>query len=256
MNPANAWLLLTTRSRGVDTGRSGFGSLTRADVAHALQGLERANFLAGMAVLAGDREVYAELCRYLHQHIIGLAIEREWKSRRGFETYRRVAALAVFETLNGERCFVCRGKGVYDAPPERKAPAEDSQERQDLANAIRRLRRLEWRAVFLERNIQRRKIIKGATDPAEVRELKRVLRTINQFAQLTELLPEAAACITCGGTGRLRLNSVHRAWLTGFSTDHWRRVWVDRYDPLQHEVQFWVSRALTHLSDRLAVDAA
>lgn len=256
MNPANAWLLLTTRSPGVDLSRAGYGSLNRADVAFALQGLERANFLAGMAMLAGDRDVYAELVRCLHQHIIGQAIEHGWIARRGGETYRRVAALAVFEALQGQRCFVCNGKGTYDPPPEVRPGADQVQERQNLDAAMRRLRRLEWRALFLERNIKRRQAMKGAADPDELRELKRVLRAINQFAQLTEVLPEPGICVTCTGTGRLRLQGVHRAWLAGFSADHWRRVWADRYDPLQHEVQFWCSAALSHVRTRLSVVAA
>lgn len=252
MNPANAWLLLTTRSPGVSTGSAGHGSLTRADVAYALQGLDRSSFLAGMAILVGDRDVYGELVRHLHQHIIGLAIENEWKAKRGAETYRRVAALAVFESMNGQRCFVCNGKGTYDPPP----PVDDAKERADLVNALRRLRRLEWRAVFLERSIKARAARKGEPDPGELKELKRVLRTINQFAQLTEVLPSPSICVTCRGCGRLQLEGVHRAWLTGFSADHWRRVWADRYGPIQQEVEFWCSAALSHVRARLTLQVA
>lgn len=250
MNPANAWLLLTARTSGMDCGSSGWGSLKPADVALALGGLDRPRFLLGMAALAGDRDHMHELVTLVKLEIIlPMAEYAGWTIKRGSEAYRRMAALAVFELLNNGRCFVCNGKGTYDPPPEPPVNEQDvakmAEERRRYRQAMRRLRRLEWRAIMVNQEL------KQGRDPKKVKRLKRILRWINQFAQMTEMLGEASACVTCRGSGELKLDGTHRAWLTGFSPDHWWRTWASRYTPLQYELAGWQSDCLSHVKRKL-----
>jgi hypothetical protein len=259
MNPANAWLLLTTRSKGVELLPTGWGALRPADVMLAMKGLERPKFLIGMAALAGDRDVFHELTAYVHLFILDLAVVGEWKIKRGSEAYRRMAALVVFEILNGERCFVCHGKGTYNPPPESaRSEVDDGKElesKKRLHQALRRVRRLEWRANLINEELR-----KGTSDPLEARvkakRLKKILRWINAYVQITEILPEPAECEVCKGSGRLKLEGWHRAWLAGFSEAHWYRIWAGRYEPVKVAVEGWISDCLTHVRERLESRAA
>lgn len=107
---AKAPFPLTVRLPGLCFNPEGW--VTPSDVASALEGLERGPFLLGMACMSGDDRVRSELTRYVHlQIVVGLAGKFSWHSRRGDFMWRRLAALAVFEALNGERCPVCNGRG-------------------------------------------------------------------------------------------------------------------------------------------------
>lgn len=261
MNPANAWLLLTARSPGVDISPSGFGSLKPSDVGLALQGLDRTRFLFGMAALAGDRNNLHELVtRFKLEVILPLAEESGWKIKSGSEAYRRLAALAVFEFLQGVRCFVCNGKGTYKPPPEPIRMEGDrerlAEERRQRTQALRRVNRLQWRAFTVSAEIRDRARAGEPNDPRRLKRLKRILRWVSELAQLTELMPEPAPCVTCRATGELLFTDWHRAWLTGFSPDHWYRTWATRYEPMLHILKGWESDCLTHVRERFHPQAA
>lgn len=252
MNPANAWLLLTTRSPGVGFLPGGWGSIRPSDVALALQGLPRPQFLLGMACFAGDKDCMHELVTLVKLEIVLPAAELDnWKIKRGSETYRRLSALAVFECVNkdplaqGMRCFVCQGKGTYN--PTSSDPKETAEERNRLKRSLRRLKRLEWRAGLLTKEIA--SAGKDA-DRSKVKRLKTVLRWSRQLAQFTETLSTPARCISCRGTGRISLSAMHRAWLTGFSTDHWLRTWSARYEPIRYTLDGWLSDCLTQVRQK------
>jgi hypothetical protein len=63
-------------------------------------------------------------------------------------------------------------------------------------------------------------------------------------------------CATCRGTGAIKLNAMHRSWLTGFSYDHWTSVWANRYEPMQHVLDGWLSDCLTHVREAFEGRAA
>lgn len=251
MNPANAWLLLSTPSPGVDVSPSGFGSLKPSDVAIALRSLDRPRFLLGMASLVGDRNNLHELVTSVKLEIIlPMAEFGNWTIKRGSESYRRMAALAVFEFLQGQskRCFVCHGLGRYRPPSKALALADE--ERRRYVQAMRRLNRLQWRANELSKQLV------AAPDAIKRKRLKRILRHAHELAQWTETTKQPEACVTCNGSGELVLEGWHRAWLMGFNPDHYYRVWQHRYEPLQPILMGWQSDCLTHVRERLHVSAA
>jgi hypothetical protein len=247
MNPANAWLLLTCRSRGVDFSPSGFGALKPADVALAMQGLPRERFLLGMAKLAGDLSVLRELESLIWVRVIDMAASGAWQIRRGSQVCRRLAALALYESLNGERCIVCNGKGAHDEPPIRTPWDVQSADARHLAQSLRRLRRLEWRMHMLSAQSKPR-------TPADIRRIKNVLRWIERLQMETDALPGPSACESCNGRGTRKVTDTHRAWLTGLSRSQWHRSWAARYEPLRLEVEGWVSDCLSHVRRRFVIE--
>jgi hypothetical protein len=268
MNPLNAWTLLTTRSIGIGFEPSGWGSMKPSDVALALRGLERPRFLLGMAALCGDRAGLPELVVCVREHVVEPAGDFcEWmkdntRSVRT-RTYNRVSELLVFEAVNrdqldrGIRCFVCSGKGVY-APPDDifKLTTEQKQERArraDVRQVRARLRALKRRAAQLALEL---KDAGKRADKVKTKRFQRVLRWSNQLSQMAGVSQYPGQCITCRGTGAVRLNGVHRAWLSGFEYHEWAKDWARRYDPLQHEVDGWLSDCLTHVRESFQGRAA
>jgi hypothetical protein len=250
VNPANAWLLLTTRSSGVNLSPSGFGALRPADVALALKGLERERFLLGMAVLTGDRTVLPELIALVHITIVDLAIGGEWKeARRGSQIYRRMAAVALLELLSGDRCVMCNGKGFYDTETRLTLATAD---RANPRRKLRRLQRLEWKANELAEMIRKRHANKQGADPSLTRRLKRALRWIAVLLKETDFSGPQTQCRTCGGSGRQKMDDAQRAWAAGLPQDQWAASWANRYDFVLIELQGWVSDCLTHVRTRLS----
>lgn len=258
MNPANAWLLLTTRSPGVNFIPGGWGTVKPADVAAALGGLKRSRFLMGMGALAGDRSVLEDLVTYVNHELVMPAAEAGgWKIRRGSEAYRRLAALAVFELMNGDRCFVCNGVGEYAPPPVPKrrsveaaiaeADLPPAPNQVSLRKLIRRHQRLRQLASVIVQEFQ-----PTETTSKDKERLKQLLKWVEDLAQRTAIDPKPGTCELCAGSGRIRFEGKHRAWLTGFSQDHWYRIWAARYSPVQCELQGWISDCLTHVRARFA----
>ena len=264
MNPANAWLLLTTRSPGVSFIPGGWGTVRPSDVAAALGGLERSRFLLGMAALAGDRNGLEELTNWVWSEIFHpAAIAGEWKIRRGAEQLRRLAALAVFELLNSDdtehgRCYVCLGAGNYDPPPKTKgvsswqtsleaAEIPPAPHKAALRTLIRREKRLRMLAAAIAREFDPLE-----TSARDKERLKQLQQWVHDLATRTQISPVPGICELCAGTGQIRWEGRQRAWLAGFSEDHWYRYWAPRYSPVQVELRSWISDCLSHVSRRLA----
>lgn len=255
MNPANAWLLLTARSPGVSLLPAGWGRVKPADVAAALGGLSRGPFLLGMAALAGDRSVLEELAAYVHHDIVvSAAIEGSWKINRGSQAYRRLAALSLFELLNGSRCYVCNGVGTYRAPDKPKprsieaalAAAElpSAPNRPALRKLIRRAQRLRMLA-----NTILQEFSSAETTHRDKERLKQLLKWVEDLAQRTAISPLPGACDLCAGSGAIKhpFEGRQRAWLSGFSPEHWYRVWAGRYSPLQAQLDNWIQDCMSHV---------
>lgn len=269
MNPANAWLLLTTRSTGVGFTPGGWGSIRPSDVARSLAGLDRPRFLLGMAVLAGDRDGMEDLVAHLQQQVVEPAAEfGEWRVKDPedggihFAPYRRLATLLLFEAINqddqkrGIRCFVCSGKGFYyPVTSQQDTVREMEQERERVRRASSQLKQMQWGAARLAREIKQAGGVKKA-DKIKVRKLNRQLRRIGLLSQMASVSQVASPCQLCRRTGVITIRENHRAWLTGFSYDHWLTVWAKRYAPLHLEVNGWVSDCLTHVREAFTGHAA
>lgn len=260
MNPARAWLLLTTRSTGVEITPGGFGSLKPADVAGALQGLERGRFLLGMAVLAGDRDVLAELHSYITVDVVIRAEREHWECERGAQTCRSLSALALFELLNGTRCHVCGGRGTVD--PEYLRLARMSADERKEALAIARLESQGLLADLREKRYERarieaaiRKARRKATT-AEVRELRAIGATIDELEHATSAIRESVPCRRCRASGIHVLTSAERAGLVECSRSSWYRHWDERYAGIADGLQGWVSACLRHVRRRMSDRAA
>lgn len=114
MNPSEAWALLTLRSKGNERIPGGFTRLTPVDAAAMLGGLERDAFLMGMAAECGDMGALQDLERRLWVQVQGMAQRERWKASeyRGEMICRRLAGLALYETIDDRRCATCNGKGT------------------------------------------------------------------------------------------------------------------------------------------------
>ena len=260
MNPARAWLLLTTRSTGVELTPGGFGSLKPADVALALQGLERLRFLLGMAALAADRDVLGELHAHLTIEVVIRAEAERWECERGAQTCRSLAALAMFELLNGTRCYVCSGRGVIDPEYLRLRDLSEHERRQALGDArsqdqrmLHELREKRYARARMERGI--RQAERKATS-AEVRELRALGAAIDELEQATSALRESAPCRTCRGDGIHVMTAAERARMVECSRASWYRHWDERYTRLAIDLQGWLSDCLRHVRRRMSKRAA
>jgi hypothetical protein len=260
MNPAKAWLLLTTRSIGVEILPPGYGRLTPADAAAALHGLPRGPFLLGMAMLAGDLSVVEELTMAVkHQIVLDLACSLNWNvDRRGDRIWSRLAALAVFEALNGQRCLVCNGKGRVSREiviPEnlRRAHGEKAREiaeqnlRDRVIRALSEIRRLDWIIQDCELVLENLRALRIR----DTRETLLKLRAKRQErAKYERQIAEAGGtvrCRMCRGAGIFRMRPAHRAWLAGVPRRTWYRNWDGRYPVIQGELDRWKDQCLEHV---------
>ena len=257
MNPLNAWTLLTTRSIGIGFEPSGFGSMKPSDVALALRGLERSRFLLGMAALCGDQAVLGELIVCVRELVVVPAGEfGEWAVDNRARAYSRVSQLLVFEAVNrdtmdrGVRCFVCNGKGSYVPPLDIHRLTPEEKRRQARRADVRQVRR---RLRLLKAGVRRlaEELKQGGKRPdrAKTKRFQRLLRWTRQLEQMAGVSQLPGECVTCRGTGAVKLNGTHRAWLSGFEYKAWSESWSRRYDPLQHEVDGWLSDCLTHVRE-------
>lgn len=112
MNPTQAWSLLTTRSPSMDRISAGYLSMKPADVAALLAGLYREAFLMGMAHFCADYRSLTDLERNLWVRVQDMANSGNWEFAHGFLGCRRLAGLALFETIDDLTCQTCSGKGT------------------------------------------------------------------------------------------------------------------------------------------------
>lgn len=255
MNPANAWLLLTTRSIGVELTGRGHGGLSAADVARALKGLRRGPFLLGMAILAGDESVKEELTRYVHiEIVVDLAIQFEWQSERGDQMWRRLAALAVFESLNGDRCLSCKGKGTRsreilspEADGSWEQVANRAEQQAKLDRALQRLRRAQWLMKHYLDDLGNMEECGYRPTNRYLLSLRGVRRVIEGLERETGLRDQVIKCDVCRGSGKFKIGELHRAWGAGISRKNWYRIWTGRYAVIQGELDRWRSECLSHV---------
>lgn len=260
MNPARAWLLLTTRSTGVELTPGGFGAVKPADVALALKGLSRERFLLGMAALAGDRDVIADLHAYVTTEVIVRAERERWETDRGGQVCRSLAGLVLFEILNGTRCHVCSGRGTVDPEylrlrdlPEHERAAAQRIARIDEQVAIEELREARRQRSRIERRI-RDANRKGTSE--EARLLRELAARIEALEAETAAVRESVPCRTCKGSGRHVLTAAERARIVHCSRSTWYRHWDERYAGLHAELEGWVSDCLRHVRRRMSERAA
>lgn len=109
MNPSEAWALLTIRSKSFDRQPGGYGSITTADVAALLGGLEGEPFLMGMAADCGDLNALREVELILWTRASAISEREGWEPPQGQFTVRRMAALAIYEAIDDRRCYACNG---------------------------------------------------------------------------------------------------------------------------------------------------
>lgn len=112
MNPSAAWAMLTARSAAFPRSPGGHNSLSREDVEAMLCGLARNAFLMGMAYECHDLKALEDLERRLWQIVIGMSQAEQWKLPKGEFVTRRLAALALYESMDPLICPQCNGKGT------------------------------------------------------------------------------------------------------------------------------------------------
>lgn len=112
MNPSAAWSILTARSPALPRMPRGFGGLGREDVAHMLADLPTESFMMGMAYECNDRGALLDLELRLWQITLKRARDEKWRHPSQPFICRRLAGLALFETLDPLLCGICNGKGT------------------------------------------------------------------------------------------------------------------------------------------------
>lgn len=109
MNPSEAWVLLTIRSKHFGRVPGGHGVMTVSDVAALLAGLDTEPFQMGMAADCGDLGALKQIELLLWQRANIIAERENWDPPRGEFTVRRMAAVALYEAIDDRRCYVCNG---------------------------------------------------------------------------------------------------------------------------------------------------
>jgi len=112
-DPSKAWAMLTARGAGMGGVHGGIPSLTAADVARMLRGLDRGPFLAGMVRESGDISCLGPLERWLWVKTMWRSEQLGWPNAHGQAYCRRLAGLAVLEFVmpRPEVCPECHGRG-------------------------------------------------------------------------------------------------------------------------------------------------
>lgn len=109
MNPSEAWVLLTIRSKSFAAIPGGHGGTTAADVAALLAGLDREPFLMGMAADLGDYDALRQIELVLWERARHIGERENWDPPRGEFTVRRMVGVALLEAVDDPRCSVCNG---------------------------------------------------------------------------------------------------------------------------------------------------
>lgn len=102
--------------RPIDYGAVGGGTprlgLTGLDIAGALSmgGARREESLMVMLKWVQDKSVQEPLFYILYDRVVGLAVKRGWKVRKGEEFLRKLTRLAIAEIATPNLCPTCNGR--------------------------------------------------------------------------------------------------------------------------------------------------
>lgn len=246
MNPSEAWRLLTAgsvwqaclnRAFGVE---AGFEAIKPDDVRLAMQGLPERPYWFAMAALLGDGASLKRLYYREHIRITGYAARHGWpEPPLGSYLYRRIVSLALYETIAGEFCHTCNGRG-YTIPRSR-------------ARALKRYLRI------IEMHMRRH----DEAHPAETQPCKRKRRLEKCRREKQAMLwaedhgELRVRCRECRGSGRIRWTEGRRARLAGISRPTWyRQGWCDHYAVYREQVKRLESWAIAHVRRRLRQSVA
>ncbi len=106
--------LLASRPARLEVGDTSDNALRPEDVAAFLAGLPENVYLYGLYMVVQDRSFHPELVSHAYHEVVNLAIERGWRAPRGSEIFRRMALLALCESM-GFDCSDCAKRGtIYD----------------------------------------------------------------------------------------------------------------------------------------------
>jgi hypothetical protein len=202
-----------------------------------------------MASLSGDTGVTQELTSYVHiEIVVDLANELNWQSERGDQMWRRLAALAVFELLNGERCLICNGKGSIGREQLQKRTRETTESaRGKLIEALHRLRRAQWLLSSREQDIENMAEFGYIPTDSYLHSLRRVRHAVERIEREMAATTGMVTCHPCRGTGKLKILEMQRAWAVGVSRKSWYSLWMGRYAVVRGELDGWRSTCLTHV---------
>lgn len=249
-------MLLTSRSPGVDVMPRGFGALTPADVASALQDLERPRFLMGMAAFAGDLSVRSELVGHVETFLRSQAARHRWRKYTA-GLGRRIAVLALYELLGAGRCYGCGGHGrVYPdleirRQAHRLAPgalaAHEAEQRKAAARLDEQLRQA--RGALREHEAATALLM--APNRAARKRTAALAAHIERLMHQARSIGGARTCELCEGSGRLKLTGLHRAELIGITEHRFWKTWEPRYDELRNVLAWWLDDCLEHVIRRL-----
>lgn len=115
---SRAWAMLTARAQQYEVGSRSFGTLTPADVAAMLAGLDERPFSAGMLCEAGDWMSLPRVASFLYYDTVDLAGELEWDLPRGPKPLKGLVYLALIEATGPSVvCAACEDgkKATYTA---------------------------------------------------------------------------------------------------------------------------------------------
>jgi hypothetical protein len=120
---AESLVLLCPKTNCFDPrGRGGVGALRPEDIAGACAGLARNVFVFGLFMVVNDRSVQRELVYYAHLEVVDLAIARGWRAPAGSMVWRKMAILALCETVGVDCSRRCKRQG--DISEQEAAPVE------------------------------------------------------------------------------------------------------------------------------------
>lgn len=87
----------------------GKAELTQADVAAMLTGAPRPVMLLAYAKEVQDKKSIIQLASHVYSWAVDIAVQEEWKIKRGQAIIRNVSHLAVAEAIAPNVCLVCYG---------------------------------------------------------------------------------------------------------------------------------------------------
>lgn len=120
---SRAWAMLTARAQQYEVGSRSFGTLTPAEVAAMLAGLQQRCYVAGMLCEAGDWSFLPRVASYLYREAHDLCDRQEWNLPRGVRQVKSLVYLSIIEaTVPSVDCVACNGVGTTsDVKGERTA---------------------------------------------------------------------------------------------------------------------------------------
>lgn len=110
MNPSEAWVLLTIRSKSVERSIAGHGAADSSLIAALLGGLDNDPFLMGMAAECGDMKALRRIEWVLWTRARTFSENEDWNPPEGEFTVRRMVGVGLFEAIDDRRCPKCNGQ--------------------------------------------------------------------------------------------------------------------------------------------------